>query len=341
MADRGLDVTVLTTDPGGQLPQSETREGVKIRRVPAYPKNRDYFFAPGLDNLIRSGGWDILHFQGSHTLVAPLGMVSALRAGIPYLVTFHTGGHSLKWRNQVRSLQWKVISPLLKRSCKLIAVSRFEARYFQEVLGLPVDRFAVIPNGSQMPQTLLSQSETPKTPTIVSIGRLERYKGHHRVLAAMPFLRQQVPDVQLRIIGSGPEKERLLQQASDLNVADCVRIGSIPSQDRQEMASAIAQASLVTLLSDYEAHPISVTESLALGRPVLVAETSGLCDFVEDGLAHGIPVDSSPKQVANAIYDLLVHPPHATGQLLPTWESCTDQLMALYHQIAQGEACAS
>ena len=35
LAASGLDVTVLTADPGGRLPDCETRDGVQIRRVRA------------------------------------------------------------------------------------------------------------------------------------------------------------------------------------------------------------------------------------------------------------------------------------------------------------------
>ena len=37
MAQAGVDVTVLTTDPAGKLPAREEHAGVKVRRVPAWP----------------------------------------------------------------------------------------------------------------------------------------------------------------------------------------------------------------------------------------------------------------------------------------------------------------
>jgi glycosyltransferase involved in cell wall biosynthesis len=43
----------------------------------------------------------------------------------------------------------------------------------------------------------------------VSCGRLERYKGHHRVIEALPLVQQTVPDATLHILGSGPYEKEL------------------------------------------------------------------------------------------------------------------------------------
>ena len=73
----GVAVTVLTTDPSGHLPASEQVAGVQIRRVRAWPANKDYYFAPGIYHTIVGGSWDVIHCQGYHTLVAPLAMLAA------------------------------------------------------------------------------------------------------------------------------------------------------------------------------------------------------------------------------------------------------------------------
>ena len=145
-------------------------------------------------------------------------------------------------------------------------------------------------------------------PQIVSIGRLERYKGHQRAIAALPFVRATYPDACLLILGTGPYEIELRQQVVALNLNDAVTIRSIPSHERQEMAAAIAGASVVTLLSDYEAHPLSVLEALALGRPVVASYTSGLIELAEDGLIRAIPLDSTPGQVATALIDQIREP---------------------------------
>jgi glycosyltransferase involved in cell wall biosynthesis len=169
---------------------------------------------------------------------------------------------------------------------------------------------------------------------ILSVGRLERYKGHHLAIAALPHVVAEVPDAHLSIIGSGPYETELRRLASQHGVADRVEIASIPPADRSRMASVVASAGVVTLLSEFEANPVSVMEALALRRRVLVADTSGLSELGRRGLARTIPLDSPPEAIARAIVDQLRSPAPA-GFSLPTWDSCAAQIVDVYAEVLQ------
>ena len=58
LARLGVDVTIITTDPTGTLPQREIVQGVEVRRVRAYPAKRDYYLAPGVARELRRGRYD-------------------------------------------------------------------------------------------------------------------------------------------------------------------------------------------------------------------------------------------------------------------------------------------
>ncbi|MEO8285774.1 MAG: glycosyltransferase family 4 protein [Chloroflexota bacterium] len=342
LAERGMDVTVLSTDPTGKLPTNEQQDGVNVVRVRAWPNKEDLYMAPGLYDVIVNGGWDVVHCQGIHTLAAPLIMYAAWKAKIPFVVTFHTGGHSSPLRHAIRGIQWQILRPLLARADRLIGVSRFEADLFRTRLHLPGKKFRVIPNGSNLPrpeQPLPASGE--EDTLIVSVGRLERYKGHQRVIAALPHLLEQRPDARLRIIGSGPYEDALRTQVQQLGLTDRVEIGAIASTDRGAMASAVSRASLAVLLSDYEAHPIAVMEALSLGVPMLVADTSGLSEIAEQGLATAIPLNSTPIQIAQAINEQLQNPAALHSLELPTWDACVSKLSAVYNAVARRSACVS
>jgi glycogen synthase len=341
LRDSGVDVTILSTDPTGQLPTEEQSDGINILRVRAWPAKRDYYFAPGIYQIITQGGWDIVHCQGCHALPAPLAMLAAWHAHIPCVVTFHTGGHSSSIRNKLRPVQWAMLRPLLARAERLIAVSKFEAELFQKRLKLPADRFVVIPNGSQLPEFAGLPARGAQGTLIVSVGRLERYKGHQRIISALPKVRAEYPDVRLRIVGTGSYGPSLRRLAQELGVADQVEIRAIPSDDRAGMASLLSQASLVTLLSEYEAHPIATMEALALKRPVLVSRTSGLAELADQGLARAIPLQSTPNEVAAAILHQLRQPMVPANIALPTWERCVASLLAVYRDVVRNAPCVS
>lgn len=338
MTGTGIEVTVLTTDTGGTLPPREQIDGIQVRRFAARPAERDYYFSPRLYKAIAQGGWDVVHCQGIHTLVPPMAMLAAKRAGIPFVVTFHTGGHSSRLRHTLRRAQWLALRPLLASAARLIGVSHFEADLFRTTLRLPRRRFVVIPNGGRLPPA--TAAGTPGDGAlVVSIGRLEQYKGHQRAIAALPTLRGRCPSARLLILGSGPYEGALRALAQRLGVAAYVEIRSVPASDRQGMANILGSAAVVVLLSEYEAHPVSVMEALVLRRPVLVADTSGLSELAERRLVTAVPLNSTPETVARAMLKQLETPLVPPAVTLPTWDDCAEALVATYRDIARREFC--
>lgn len=333
LARRGWDVEVLTTDRTGELPERELVEGVPVVRIPAYPRDRDYYFAPGISRHIQAGRYDLVHMQGYHTLLAPLTMLAAHRARTPYVVSFHSGGHSARLRRAIRGVQRLALRPGFVSAARLIAVSRFELDLFRRSLRLAPSRFALIRNGCEMPPP--STAPDLDLPLVLSVGRLERYKGHHRLVAAWPLVLEERPAARLRILGVGPYEGELRRQIAALGLAGQVEITSVPPGDPQAMSDALGSANLVALLSDYEAHPVTVVEALAVGRPVLVTESSGLRELVAAGLALGVPFGAGSEQVARAVLQQLRDPLAVDAGSLPTWDDCAGQLHDLYCSVLQ------
>jgi glycosyltransferase involved in cell wall biosynthesis len=330
----GHAVTILTSDVSGKLPAEECRDGVQIRRFQAYPRGTDLYFAPQIYQAVAGGDWDVVHEQGYHTFVAPIAMSAARHAKIPYVVTFHSGGHSSGLRNAIRRFQYEMLRPLLRDAAQLIGVSEFEANLFSEKLRLPRERFKVIPNGSQLPQVTGTPVGTSEKRLILSVGRLERYKGHHRVIRAMPTVLETFPDAYLRIAGSGPYEAELRELVHQLQLDPYVGIAAIPPGERNAMAELMARAALVTLISDYEAHPVAVMEAVGLKRPVLVAHTSGLAELADRGLVASIPLKTDDVQLGKAIIEQLQNPFQVNAEIeFPTWEGCTEQLMQVYADV--------
>jgi glycosyltransferase involved in cell wall biosynthesis/GT2 family glycosyltransferase len=332
---KDVDVTVLTTDTTGELPEREVVDGVQVRRVRAWPRNRDYYFAPAISSAIRHGDWDLVHVQSYHSAVAPLAMIASLRAHVPYVLTFHGGGHSSRLRNSLRRTQWMVLQPLFSRARKLIAVAEFEAEQFSAALHLPRDRFVVIPNGSDL-SAIEVQPERRKAgsrPMIVSVGRLERYKGHQRVIEAMPLVLKAFPDSTLRILGTGPYEAPLEELIEKLGLGDSVTVTSIPADDRRTMAQTLAWSSLVVLMSEFETHPLAIIEALQLGRPVLVGDSAGLREIAGAGRARVVPLESTPEELAAAIVEELRHCHTAVPLEASTWDECAERIREVYYEV--------
>ncbi len=324
----GFEITILATDRSRRLPRQEVVEGIPVLRVPSWPRKRDYYLAPGIAAVIRRRSWDLVHCQGIHTPVPLLAMLSARRVGIPYLVTFHTGGHSSRLRNAMRTTQWRLAGPLLRHAVSLIAVSHFEARSLVRRAHLGDKRVIVIRNGGSLPPPRLGTAAVPGR--IVSSGRLERYKGHHRVIEALPHVMREIPEAHVLILGSGPYEGNLYELARRLGVCGRVSIRYIAPQDRQSMATTLAEASAVACLSDYEAHPVGVMEALSVARPVVGYDSAGISELCAAGWVRGVARGAPAAAVAHELVKAMSSPSQVDQAQLPSWDSCADQLARIY-----------
>lgn len=327
-----FEITILATDRSRSRPASEFVDGVRIMRVPAWPKNRDYYFAPAVASVVaKPQQWDLVHCQGIHTLVPILAMRAAARVKLPYAVTFHTGGHTLRHRNALRSIQWRSIGPLLRRADSLIAVSRFEAEQLARQARLGDKPISIIRNGGTLPTPPLEAHAVPGR--IVSPGRLERYKGHQRVIEALPHVMRQVPEAHLVVLGQGSYEAELRSLAERLGVSDRVTIRYVDPANRVGMAAALGEASVVAAFSDYEAHPVAVMEALGVGRPVVGYACAGVGELVDEGLVLGVTPGSSPPDAADELVRAMTRESVRAVPTLPTWDTTADQLAVAYRQM--------
>ena len=330
LAARGHQVTVLTTRPDVSWPAQERCQGVEVVRVHDWLAGRDAYLAPTMARWIATREWDVIHYQGCATLVPPVTMWATRRLGIPFVVTLHLGGHSAEWRNRFRQWQWRIMGASLRQARRLIAVSRYEADHFAAALALPTERFAIIPNGIPDLTALVGPPPAREPGLIVSIGRLERYKGHQRLIAALPQVLTQLPHARLEILGAGPHEPDLHRLADELGVAAQVRIRYIPPGQRHELIRTLQQAQLATLLSERESHPIAIMEALTCGCAALVNDTTGLHELGEAGLATTVPPTANAATVAQAVIAQLRQPHVPARGRLPTWDRCVTELEAIY-----------
>jgi glycosyltransferase involved in cell wall biosynthesis len=255
-------------------------------------------------------------------------MATAARAAIPYVLTFHGGGSSSRARMSVRAGQLRMLGPLLRRASALVAIADFEIKEYGPLIGVRPSRWVKIPNGADLPSGV---TEIPSPGRLImSVGRLESYKGHRRVIAALPYVVEHEPDARLWIAGSGPDEPTLRNLAVKLGVTDRVEIGGA---ERTMMAGRLKGADVMVLLSDFESHPLAVLEAASLGIPAVVADNSGMAELAEQGFAHAVSLDRSPEVHAEAILRAMNVAPHAPVGGIPTWDDCTRELASLYRAV--------
>jgi glycosyltransferase involved in cell wall biosynthesis len=333
LAERGHDVTVLTTDFDVSTLRKETIDGVKIWSVPAWPRNRDWYFAPKIHSLIAEGHWQVVHCQGYHTLVAPFAMAAAARSGQPYVVTFHSGGHDSRMRRIVRPVQRLALRGLLRKADHLIGVTKYEADFFAGKLGLSPEQISVVSNGvspgfEPRPRTVLEGQRL-----ICSVGRLARYKGHHRLIEALPELHRRDPSIRVAFVGEGSYRPALERSLKRVGLSHLAEFRSFPPDQRDQLSAFLASSSLVVSLSEHESQGMAILEAISLGCPVLINDTTALKEYGAAGLAQVAPPGCSSHHLSDIVLRCLdAQEGQDTARILPTWEATTDALEEIYRK---------
>lgn len=119
---------------------------------------------------------------------------------------------------------------------------------------------------------------------LLTVGRLdsrERYKGHDRIIAAIPGLVAGGHDVVYLVIGEGDDRPRLEALARATGVAGRVRfLGTVP---RDRLVDAYRAADLFVMPSTGEGFGIAFLEAMACGTPALGLAVGGATDALADG----------------------------------------------------------
>jgi phosphatidylinositol alpha-1,6-mannosyltransferase len=115
----------------------------------------------------------------------------------------------------------------------------------------------------------------------------ERYKGHDRVIRAIPQLLQAGHDVVYAIVGEGDDRARLQLLADQAGVVDRVRF--MGALDAATLIDAYRMADLFVMPSTGEGFGIVFLEAMACGTPALGLAVGGAVDvLVESGLGNAV-----------------------------------------------------
>jgi glycosyltransferase involved in cell wall biosynthesis len=155
---------------------------------------------------------------------------------------------------------------------RFIALTDFAKSRFVAA-GFPADRFVVKPNFADPdPGERVGSGEYA-----VYVGRLMHNKGVQLLVDAWRKLPRQYP---LQIIGDGPERKRLEEEARELRLSEINFRGRVP---RDTVIEIIKGARFVIVPSTlYEGFPMCIVESFACGTPVICSRLGGLAEIVED-----------------------------------------------------------
>jgi phosphatidylinositol alpha-1,6-mannosyltransferase len=182
-------------------------------------------------------------------------------------------------------------------------------------------------------------------PVLLTVSRLAANKGHARVIAALPALRERFPDLVYLIVGQGGERDALASHAAELGVAEAVRFEGRVDDTRLYYAACdvfVMPSGRDASGKAGEGFGISYAEAGACAVPVVAGAVGGGAEVVVDGETGHLVDPSAPRVLEEAIGGLLADPEKARQMgeagrrhcARFDWERGADALEALLREVA-------
>jgi len=291
----GHEVTVLCEKIDG-LPGKEVLKGIEIRRIggkasihllaPLYVKKHGHEYDVIIDDIAHAVPW-----------------YSPLVTRKPVVAQIHHVHQDVVYIELSKPLAW-IVSRAEKTVAKVykhfIAVSQSTKEELVKRFGVDPDRIAVVPNGVDL-EKYKPGPKDPK-PTILWVGRIKKYKNLDHLLKAYKVVKQEIPDAQLIIIGTGEQEQKMKELARELELRDVYFLGKVSEKEKIRWMQS---AWIVVSTSIIEGWGMVITEAAACRTPPITYSVPGLRDSVKDTETGILVEPGNIEKLAKAITHLL------------------------------------
>lgn len=284
-AAAGIDVTMRTSYAQGS-PPTAIRDGYRVIR-----RRGRYMIFPAAV---------IAELRGLH---GPRDALVEIWNGVPFLSPMWARGpriclihhvHRNMWRLVLEerlarlgeTLELRVLPPIYRRT-PIVTLSESSRRELIEQMHFRPERVHVVPPGID-PRFSPGGEKSP-TPLVVSVGRLMPSKGFDTLIRTCAVVREQVPDLELVIVGDGYERDNLEHLISGLDATGWVHLVGRRSDD--ELIELYRRAWAVASASIAEGWGMTLTEAAACGTPAVATRIAGHLDSVAENQS-GLLADS-------------------------------------------------
>lgn len=307
----------LISSGEGELPGLLSSRGMRVVSLPLATKRSFLRNIPRLAGAIRREAPDLVHVHGH--FAASLGQIAVQLAGrFPTIYSVQWPAYLDDTDPYSRVRNWVAEAMSCRLARRVVAVSEHDRRTLVRRRLCSPKKLTVIHNSFD-PTKFFSQPDPPPNGEGVSpggvshpangavlgfVGRLADQKGCGYLVEAMPLVIAAHPQTRLRIVGDGPERQKLEAQVERLRLQETVEfLGYRPAS-----AELLAGMDAVIVPSIYDVHPLVAVEAMACGRPVVASAVGGLTETVVDGKSGFLVPPARPAALADAINRLLSSP---------------------------------
>jgi glycosyltransferase involved in cell wall biosynthesis len=307
------DVQIITSliDGGERI---ENYDGVEIHRI---GKKRQFTQRGDFSQRLKFNSMVISEISKLEPdIVDGSGFVSyagcykgAKKIGVPSLATVHEVWQG-QWTQNMGLINGFAGHFLEKHYLKYnfdgyISVSNFTKEKLIDQIGISEEKIAVIYNGINLDLfKKTSVDEKYPDPTIVTVCRLVSYKRVEDLIKAIKILKADIPNIKLKIIGDGPQKEYLKTLSKDLGIIDRIDfLGKI--SDTQDMIRVLKKSHVFALPSITEGFGMVIIEALAAGIPHVSSDIPPIREITDGDIGGFLCKTKNCKDLALKIKSLL------------------------------------
>lgn len=314
MACMGLEIHIITSMADNAL-ENEFKNGVYIHRVNALNIDTQDFtkwvmhlnysiIERGIKLIEEIGSFDIIHAHDWLCTYSSCILKGAYK--IPMVSTIHAtengrnGGIWTEMQRYISQVEWK----LCFEAWKIIVCSNCMKGELKELFNVPDDKIWVIPNGVPIRTKEVyfdtvefrSKYAEENQKIVYYVGRHVYEKGIHLLIDGASRLLSQNQNIKFIIAGAGPMSYELKEQVKNCGLEKNFYFTGFIDNDTKNKLYAVADVAVFPSL--YEPFGIVALEAMEAGCPVVVTETGGFNEIIQNGENGLKAYSNSPESIA-------------------------------------------
>lgn len=324
MKKRGHEVFVFTTSKSIQPNDNQTLymlNSIPLLIAKQYKNRIATFYSREIAKQIKEIGLDIVHTQTEFS-VGAFGKIISRKYDIPFIHTYHTMWEDyvhyispLKGRNiRLKRLARTISRAFVRKAECVITPSNKTAKYLKYKCKVKNKPIYVIPTGidiAPFKSSNFTEEERdnlkkslgikPNEKIILFLGRVASEKSIDVIMDIMPSIFEEHPDYKFLIVGDGPSKKDLEEQARKLNIdKNVIFTGKVPWNEVPKyynIGDVFVNASIT------ETQGLTFIEAMSAEIPVVAKYAPNLSEFIHTN-KNGILVKKN-SDFKKAIIDVI------------------------------------
>jgi len=292
----------LACQPGSPMEKKALEAGVEVFPI-AMRGEVDLPASLRIRKLITRHGYDIVHSHTSHAHT--LAFFASLGCGTCRLVTRRVDFSIFRNRFlPINGIKYRFMADYY------IAISHQIKRVMVKD-GIAADRIFVVHSGIDPQRFARAAGDhlteefklRPDERVVINVAHLAGHKGQKYLVGAIPHVLAAIPNVRFFIIGKGELMSELQALSVSLGIGHALTFTGF----RNDVGAFYKIADLFVMSSVQEGLGTAILDALALGKPVVAANSGGIPEIIRDGQTGRLVEAANPQALAKGIIEMLTN----------------------------------